>query len=105
MNVYAVHPGIVRTDLDRHADSFVFPGSYFIYHYFLSWIWKTPEDGAQTTIYCAVDEKVKNETGLYYCDCKVANPAAKAKDLTIAKKLWDVSWEYVKLKKDYDPFR
>jgi hypothetical protein len=27
---------------------------------------KTPEEGAQTTIYCSVDEKLADKTGLYY---------------------------------------
>lgn len=27
---------------------------------------KNVEEGAQTTIYCAIDEKVTEETGLYY---------------------------------------
>jgi hypothetical protein len=27
---------------------------------------KTAEEGAQTTIYCAVDEKLADKTGLYY---------------------------------------
>jgi hypothetical protein len=27
---------------------------------------KTPEQGAQTTIYCSVDESLADRTGLYY---------------------------------------
>ena len=34
---------------------------------------KTPESGAQTSIFCAVDESVANQSGLYYADCKVGN--------------------------------
>lgn len=30
------------------------------------WIFKSVEQGAQTTIYCAVDEEIAEETGLYY---------------------------------------
>jgi len=34
---------------------------------FLTWLlFKSIEEGAQTTIYCSVDEKTANETGLYY---------------------------------------
>ena len=64
VNVYALHPGVTRTDLDRNADSFVFPGSYFIYHYFFSRVLKSPEEGAQTVIYCAVDERLKKRVGV-----------------------------------------
>lgn len=65
---------------------------------------KTVEDGSRTQIYCALDEKAGQETGLYYSDCKVKEPWAKATDMETAKKLWDVSWEMVKLG-DFDPFK
>jgi hypothetical protein len=32
----------------------------------VTWMAKTPTQGAQTTIYCAVDEKVAGQNGLYY---------------------------------------
>ena len=32
---------------------------------------KTIKSGAQTSIFCAVDESVANQSGLYYADCKV----------------------------------
>jgi hypothetical protein len=31
-----------------------------------AFFFKTPEEGAQTTIYCAVDETLADKTGLYY---------------------------------------
>ena len=31
---------------------------------------KSPKQGAQTTIYCAVDESISHESGHYYKDCK-----------------------------------
>lgn len=65
---------------------------------------KTAEQGAQTTIHCSVDEKVQNETGLYYADCKPVNPSAKATDMEVAKKLWEKSCELLDLK-NYDPFK
>lgn len=84
-------------------DSVVFPGFRSFYRIFFGWSMKTPEDGAQTNIYCALDESLKHETGLYYADCKVVTPAPKATDPELAKKLWDVSWDLVQLG-DYDPF-
>ena len=32
---------------------------------------KTPWEGAQTSICCAVDEALPDQTGLYYADCQV----------------------------------
>ncbi|KAK6620753.1 hypothetical protein RUM43_011048 [Polyplax serrata] len=104
VKVYAVHPGVVKTDLGRHMDSVVFSGFQRIYRTFFGFFMKTVEDGSRTQIYCALDEKAGQETGLYYSDCKVKEPWAKATDMETAKKLWDVSWEMVKLG-DFDPFK
>ena len=53
---------------------------------------KTPLEGAQTTIYCAVSEEMEGVTGKYLDNCKIAkleNPQATDDDL--AEKLWEVS--------------
>jgi len=44
----------------------MFPGASTVFRVFLRPILKNPEQGAQTTIYCSVDEKAADETGLYY---------------------------------------
>lgn len=103
VKVYAVHPGVVRTELGRHMDSVVFSGFQKFYRTIMGYFMKTVEDGSRTQIYCALDEKAGEETGLYYSDCRVATPWAKAANPETAKKLWEVSWDLVKLG-DYDPF-
>ena len=66
MTTYAVHPGVVATELSRHLSDGVFPGMTFVWDHIMKlWI-KTPEQGAQTTIHCAVDEEAGGQTGLYY---------------------------------------
>ena len=53
---------------------------------------KTPLEGAQTTIYCAVSEEMEGVTGKYLDNCKITkleNPQATDDDL--AEKLWEVS--------------
>lgn len=65
---------------------------------------KTSEQGAQTTIYCAVDEKCANESGLYYAECAVKKPSKEATNEEDAKGLWDLSWKMVGLDENYDPF-
>ena len=60
---------------------------------------KTPWEGAQTTIYCAVSEEMEGVTGQYLADCRVKktnNP--QATDDQIAEKLWEVSARLTKLK-------
>jgi len=103
VRTYALHPGVVDTELARHFDSTIFPGTRFLIKTVGKIATKTPEQGAQTSIYCCIDEKAGEETGLYYSDCKVANVSDKAKDMNAAKKLWDESVKLVKLD-GFDPF-
>lgn len=102
VNVYALHPGAVKTEGDRYWRE-QHPWLAKIGNKIQDWFFKTPEEGAQTSIYCAVDEKTLNETGLYYSDCKVKEPSREAQDPELAKKLWDLSVDWVKIG-DYDPF-
>ncbi|XP_050440386.1 retinol dehydrogenase 12-like [Adelges cooleyi] len=103
VNVYSLHPGIVETELGRTVDDVYFPGTKFLVKLFLYPFIKTPDQGAQTTLHCAIDEKAGQETGLYYSDCKVKDTSALAKDTELAKKLWDKSVEMVGIS-GYDMF-
>ena len=69
-----------------------------------------PELGCQTTLYCALDEQLANESGHYYANCtKFTNSSfaisnylsSKALDDETAEKLWDFSCESVKLEDKY----
>ena len=51
------------------------------------------KDGAQTTIYCAVDESITHLSGGYFANCSLAKESKLAKDEQVAKQLWDVSCE------------
>ncbi|XP_029174124.1 retinol dehydrogenase 11-like [Nylanderia fulva] len=97
INVYSLHPGLIPTKITRNFSNTLFPGATFIYN-FLTWLlFKSPEEGAQTTIYCSVDEKTANETGLYYSDCNVNIPRWRARDDQYAKNLWDISCKLLHL--------
>ncbi|XP_072935700.1 retinol dehydrogenase 12-like [Epargyreus clarus] len=103
VNTYSLHPGVIKTELGRHLDDTLFWGARRMLGFVLSPFMKSPECGAQTTIYCAVDEKCANETGLYYSDCAVVSPAKKALNNEDAEKLWNMSAELVGIG-DYNPF-
>ena len=62
INVYSLHPGIISTELARHFS----PTLKRILVYFEKFLFIPPVIGAQTTLYCAFDEAVANETGLFY---------------------------------------
>ncbi len=58
---------------------------------------KTSWDGAQTSIHCAVDPMLANHTGRYYADCRETEPIDAAKDMNMARKLWELSEKTVGL--------
>ena len=58
---------------------------------------RSPEKGAETSIYLASLPEVQSITGKYFVDCRVTQPASQATDSAVAKKLWDISAEMVHL--------
>ncbi|XP_029000227.1 retinol dehydrogenase 13 isoform X2 [Betta splendens] len=96
VTVYSLHPGVIKTELGRHFFPSLPLWKQLLMLPFLMLI-KSPWEGAQTTIYCAVDESLANESGLYYSDCALKSPAPQAQDEAAAKKLWDLSASMVGL--------
>ena len=66
---------------------------YIHFTYFSTSI--TVEQGAQTTIFCAVDESVASDSGKYYDNCKVKEPNKLALDTDLARRLWNATLEVV----------
>jgi len=66
VTTYSLNPGAVDTELNRHLSDAYFRGATVMQGTVAKLFFKTPEEGAQTTIYCSVDEKLVNQTGLYY---------------------------------------
>lgn len=61
VKAYAVHPGTVRIEIKRHMNLGLL----------ITWkvvrpFTKTPVQGAQTTIYCAIQPELDEESGGYY---------------------------------------
>ncbi|XP_028407389.1 retinol dehydrogenase 11-like [Dendronephthya gigantea] len=92
VTVNSLHPGAVKTELSRNTGTIESIAFQFMFLFF-----KTPKEGAQTSIYLAVSEEVEGVTGLYFTDCKVKEPSQAAQDDEAAKKLWDVSAKAVGL--------
>lgn len=55
---------------------------------------KTPWEGAQTTIYCAVSEELEGVSGKFFADCKEVRMDTSNDD---AEKLWELSAQLVGL--------
>ncbi|XP_059478278.1 retinol dehydrogenase 11-like [Neocloeon triangulifer] len=88
---YALHPGVVATELGRHTPC----GCGWLFQRLGCFI-KTPVQGAQTTLHCALDEQLAEQNEFYFSDCKPAHVSARASNKDDAKKLWEVSEELVK---------
>lgn len=86
VTTYSLHPGVVQTELWRHLNGF----QQFVMKV-ISPFTKNSVQGAQTTIYCAVEPSLEKENGRYYSDCAAANCSAAAKDDNVAEQLWELS--------------
>ena len=75
---YSLHPGVVRTELFRHLEDRIGVLKYLVWPLVYLCL-KSPREGAQTSIYCAVDESLSGESGKYYSDCAEAEPTSQAR--------------------------
>ena len=65
--------------------------------HFLMFFARTPRQGAQTTIHCAVAREAEGISGKYWTDCGVKTPSKQSLDDGACKKLWEYSEEKVRL--------
>ncbi|XP_023947949.1 retinol dehydrogenase 11 [Bicyclus anynana] len=101
VNTYSLHPGTVGTELGRDFDKTIFFGTTWLFNNVIRWFIRSPRSGAQTTIYCAIDEACDNESGLYYDNCAVSRTYWQCRNDAAALKLWNLTLEKLELQ---DPF-
>ena len=58
---------------------------------------KTPKQGAQTTLHCAVSDEAEGITGKYWSNCAVVKKPKLVLIDEDCTKLWEYSTEQVKL--------
>ena len=63
----------------------------------LGFFFKTPFYGAQTTLYCALEESLDRDTGNYYANCERTAPDRAALDEEGQERLWRLSNKMVGL--------
>ncbi|XP_042356542.1 retinol dehydrogenase 14-like isoform X1 [Plectropomus leopardus] len=89
VTVNALTPGIVRTNLGRHVH---IPGLVKpVFDLLSRGLFKSPEEGAQTSVYLACSLDVDGVQGECFADCQPQVLLDKATDLEVASKLWDIS--------------
>lgn len=94
VTVNCLHPGTVHTSI---VDNLGKPWIRYLLTFVFRFMIKTAWEGAQTSIYLAVSPEVKDLSGLYFNECKEEKLTKVARDIEIAKKLWEVSARLVKL--------
>lgn len=87
VTVNAVHPGAVATGLGTQNKT-VFS---LIVPMLLKPFFKTPLQGAQTTLYVALAKELQGVTGQYFADCKPSRLKPWAQDKAAAQRLWQLS--------------
>jgi WW domain-containing oxidoreductase len=87
----AVHPGVINTNLSRHAGGVV----GFALSALSPLVLKSVPQGAATEVYVTTNPKLAGVSGEYFADSNVARPRADASDPALAKKLWEVSEKIV----------
>jgi retinol dehydrogenase-12 len=95
VSVVALHPGNVRTEVIRNLGFVAVLAKIFYPFYWV--ISKNAYEGAQTSIFCAVDDTIPKLSGKYFSDCKPQRPSDDALDHQLAKRLWNLSAELVLL--------
>jgi NAD(P)-dependent dehydrogenase (short-subunit alcohol dehydrogenase family) len=85
----ALHPGFVATGFNKNNGGLM-SGIMSIIGKIAA---RSPEKGAETSIYLASSPDVAGLSGLYYSDCEPVTSSAESYDQESAQRLWDVSLE------------
>ncbi|MFX1418235.1 MAG: SDR family oxidoreductase, partial [Promethearchaeota archaeon] len=85
----ALHPGVVNTNLGRDQSKF---SQWFAKKFF-----KSPEEGAQTSIYLASSPEVEDITGKYFVNRQPKESSEESYNEEYAEQVWKIAVEMTKL--------
>ncbi len=80
VTTYALHPGVIASDIWRRVPWPVRP--------LMKARMRSPEQGAQTSLYCATATELAGDSGRYYDDCRPRTPGPAAGP-ELAAELWE----------------
>ena len=90
----SLHPGTVRTGFGKDGDV---SGLFAIGIKIGGVFFKSPAQGARTSIHVASSPDLEDVTGEYFANRRVSKPSKAAQDDEAARRLWDVSEQLVGL--------
>ena len=78
--VNGLHPGVISTELARDYAAPI--------RLIAKWFFKSPEQGARTSLYLATAPEAAELSGRYFANAKEKTPGAAALDDALAERLW-----------------
>ena len=78
--VNGLHPGVISTELGRDYAAPI--------RMIAKWFFKSPEQGARTSLYLATAPEAAEISGRYFANAKEKKPSAAALDDALAERLW-----------------
>ncbi|XP_055382289.1 dehydrogenase/reductase SDR family member on chromosome X [Condylostylus longicornis] len=91
VQVHAVHPGLVDTDLFKYTSTTSVPT-------FKKLLFKTPEEGSRTVVYAAIGRKLEGKGGTYLTNCVHARCHPDAKKPEKCEKFFKFSCDLLGIK-------
>jgi len=85
ITVNCLHPGVVKTQIGNKSANWFHSFAWSMFAFF----GLNPDKGAETSIYLASSEEVKNITGKYFDKCKPYEGSDVARDKNLQQVLWD----------------
>ena len=92
LRIWSVHPGAVATRLGANNG-----GIAKIVLPLLALFFKTPDQGAATSIHLCADASIPSKNATYFADMKPVALSGRAEDAELAKRLWNESERLVGL--------
>ena len=89
---HSLHPGVVRTEIaGKNGNGLLWRVVWKLSSPFML----TPANGAKTSVYLATSPEVLKTNGRYFHKQKEIEPNKLANDISLAKKLWEISEKLV----------
>lgn len=93
ISVYAVSPGLVKTDIGLKHTNWL---------HTIAWKFRRrkgqhPAQGAATSIYCATEPSIQDISGKYWHEKKIKEVFKSAQSPELGRKLWDLSMRMCKI--------
>jgi retinol dehydrogenase-12 len=98
VSVYAVSPGLVKTDIGLKHTNWL---------HTIAWKFRrrkgqTPAEGASTSVYCATEPSIQDISGKYWHEQKVKEVYKSAQQPALGRDLWDLSMRMCRIE-EYFP--